>query len=223
MRVISLWSGGKDSCFACYKAMLSGCQVISLFNFTQTNGEKSISHGLPAKIILQQAEQTGISILQKTMPIKNYREEFKALIDVWKRKERIEGIVFGDIYLEEHKNWIDKVCEESEIKALFPIWRKDTPNLIQEILDSGFKSIVVSVRKDVLGKEWLGRQVDKEFISDLNKAGNIDPCGEKGEYHTFVYDGPIFQRPVKFNLGEGMTEGDKYWFLNLVMNSNETV
>lgn len=218
MKVVSLWSGGKDSCFACYKAMLSGCQVISLFNFTQPAGGKSISHGLPAKIILQQAQRTGIPILQKTMPIKNYREEFKALIDVWKRKERIEGIVFGDIYLEEHKNWIDNVCEESEIKALFPIWRKDTPILIQEILDSGFKSIVVSVRKGVLGKEWLGRQVDKEFIRDLNKAENIDPCGEKGEYHTFVYDGPIFREPVKFNLGEGMTEGDKYWFLNLELN-----
>lgn len=154
MKVISLWSGGKDSCFACYKAISSGYEVLALVNFIQLDAENSLSHGLSSEIILKQAQRTGIPLVQKTMPDnKTYRDEFKTLINNWKKKSNIEGVVFGDIYLQEHKDWIDKVCEETEVKAIFPIWRKDTSNLIEEIINSGFKSIVVSVKKDVLGKE----------------------------------------------------------------------
>lgn len=215
MKVISLWSGGKDSCFACYRAMFLGYEVSALVNFIQQGAENSLSHGLSSEIILKQAQQTEIPIVQKVMPNnKTYRDEFKVLINDWKKKSNIEGVVFGDIYLQEHKDWIDKVCEETKVKAIFPIWRKDTPNLIEEIIDAGFKSIVVSVKKDVLGKEWLGRKVDREFIKDLNKIKDTDLCGEKGEYHTFVYDAPIFKKPVEFTLGEKILE-DGHWFLKL--------
>ncbi len=214
MKVVSLWSGGKDSCFACYKAKLQGYQVVSLINFTNYDGNGSLSHGLSADIIQRQLRFIGIPFLQKPMSQKNYRDAFQALIQEYKINEGIEGIIFGDIYLQEHKDWIDKVCAESEVKAILPIWTKDTGGLIKEIIDSGFKSIVVSVKKGLLGKEWLGRQVDHEFIKDLKKAGDIDPCGEKGEFHTFVYDGPIFRKPVEFVAGEKVLK-DNHWFLKL--------
>lgn len=214
MKAVSLWSGGKDSCFACYKAKLQGHQVVSLINFTDYDGNGSLSHGLSADIIQRQSRSTGIPFLQKPMPKKNYQDAFQALIREYKITAGIEGIVFGDIYLQEHKDWIDKVCAELEVKAILPIWTKDTGGLIKEIINSGFKSIVVSVKKDFLGEEWLGRQVDREFIKDLEKAGDIDPCGEKGEFHTFVYDGPIFKKPVEFTAGKKVLEDD-HWFLKL--------
>ncbi len=215
MKVVSLWSGGKDSCFACYKAKSQGFEVISLINFTDYNGNGSLSHGLSANIIQRQSCFIGIPFLQKSMPKKGYRDAFQALIQEYKTKEGIEGIVFGDIYLQEHRDWIDKVCAELKVKAILPIWTKDTKRLIKEIIDSGFKAVVVSVKKGILGKEWLGRRVDYEFIKDLEKIGDIDLCGEKGEFHTFVYDGPLFKEKVKFNKGNKISR-DGRWFLEIL-------
>jgi len=214
MKVASLWSGGKDSCFACYKAKLQGHRVISVINFTDSDGAGSISHGLSAGIIQKQTRLIGIPFLQKPMPEKGYRDAFKALIEEYKIKEGIEGIVFGDIYLQEHKDWIDKVCDELKVEAILPIWTTDTEGLIKEIIDSGFKSVVVSVNKDILGKEWLGREINHRFVKDLKTLGAIDLCGEKGEFHTFIYDGPIFKEPVEFTMGKKILK-DKHWFLEL--------
>jgi uncharacterized protein (TIGR00290 family) len=216
MKVVSLWSGGKDSCFACYKAITLGYEVLALFNFTQANGKESLSHGLPSEVILKQAKLTGIPIVQKVMPKEAYRDEFKRLITEWKKKVGIHGIVFGDIYLQEHKDWIDKVCQELEVEAILPLWGRDTKELILEIIDSGFKTIVVSTSAGLLGKEWLGRKIDNKFVKELSPE--IDPCGEKGEFHTFVYDGPIFKKPVEFITGKKLLKNN-HWFLELKWES----
>jgi len=215
MKVVSLWSGGKDSCFACYQAIALGYEVLALFNFTQVDGEESLSHGLPSEVILEQAELTGIPIVQKAMPKEAYRDEFKRLITEWKNKVGIGGIVFGDIYLQEHKDWIDRVCRELDVEAILPLWGRDTKELILEIINSGFEAMVVSTRAELLGKEWLGRKIDHEFIEELSPE--IDPCGEKGEYHTFVYDGPIFKKPVEFVTGKKILKNN-YCFLELISN-----
>ena len=215
MKAVCLWSAGKDSCFAYYKAKQQGHNIISLFNFTEFNGANSLSHGLSAGIIHRQITATGLSFLQKPMPKENYRNEFIALIQQWKKEKGIEGIVFGDIYLEEHKEWIERVCKESGVAPIFPLWGADTSVLINEIIEAGFKAIIVSVLKDSLGNEWLGRKIDNDFVKEIKGLGNIDPCGEKGEFHTFVYDGPIFKKPVEFTIGEKISK-DKHWFLELV-------
>ena len=214
MKVVSLWSGGKDSCFACYQAKLQGHQISAVVNFTNSNGIGSVSHGLSAEIIQIQTEMIEIPLLQKAMPKQGYRDAFKVLIEELKTKEGIKGIVFGDIYLQEHRDWIDKVCEELKVEAILPIWTTDTERLAKEIVDSGFKSIVVSVNKNKLGKQWLGREIDYRFISELKALGDIDLCGEKGEFHTFVYDGPIFKVPMKFSIGEKI-ETQTHCFLNI--------
>ena len=214
MKVVSLWSGGKDSCFACYKAKQQGYQILSVINFTDSDRVNSVSHGLSADIIQKQADLIDIPLLQKAMPKKGYKDAFKVLIEELKAKEGIDGIVFGDIYLQEHKDWIDKVCEELRVEPILPIWTHDTEKLIRDIIDSGFKSIVVSTRKDILGEEWLGREIDDKFIKDLSAIGNIDLFGEKGEFHTFTYDGPIFKQKIKFNIGEKRLENGR-WFLEI--------
>jgi len=215
MKVVCLWSGGKDSCFACYKAKISGHKILGLFNFTETEGNKSLSHGLPAELIVKQAKLIGIPLVQKAMPKEKYEEEFKSLVSEWKKKKGIEGIVFGDIYLKEHKDWIDRVCRELKVKPILPLWKRDTAQLILEMLDRGFESIVVATKADILGKEWLGRKIDKEFVRGLNPK--IDPCGEKGEFHTLVVDGPMFSKPIKIIEAEPVIKErfGKHWFLNI--------
>ncbi|TAM37873.1 diphthine--ammonia ligase [bacterium] len=217
MRVAGLWSAGKDSCFACYKAISMGHDLSVLFNFTDHEGKNSLSHGLTASLILKQAQLTGMPIVQKAMPKSSeaYREEFKALICTWKKKTGIGGIVFGDIYLKEHKDWIDAVCREVEVEPIMPLWNRDTKELILEIIDSGFKAMVVAVKADLLGKEWLGRIMDRKFIEEL-KPG-IDPCGEKGEFHTLVVDGPLFRESLKILDTQTLFRESfgKHWFLDI--------
>ncbi len=215
MRVISLWSGGKDSCFAAYLAKLKGYKIVSLFNFTDFQGVDSLSHGLSAQIIRKQIEMTGFSFLQKAMPKQTYTEEFKKVISEWKEKENIVGIVFGDIYLEEHKVWIDKVCQELDVKPVMPLWGRKTKDLITEFIKTGFKAKIVSADRRFLEEEWLGRKVDQRLVKDLEALGNIDLCGEKGEFHTFVYDGPIFKKAVEFSFGK-KTQKNGHWFLEVI-------
>ncbi len=217
MKVAGLWSAGKDSCFACYKAISLGYDLSVLFNFTDPMGKNSLSHGLPASLILKQSQAIGIPIEQKSMPDTSeaYRDEFKALICEWKNKAGIEGVVFGDIYLKEHKEWIDAVCREAEVEVIMPLWGRDTKELILEIIDSGFRSVVVAVKADLLSKEWLGRIIDRKFVEELNPG--IDPCGEKGEFHTLVVDGPLFREPIRIlNTQPVFRESfGKYWFLDI--------
>ena len=212
-KVICLWSGGKDSCFAAYKAIAQGYDVVSLFNFTSCGGKDSLSHGLPSPVIFDQAGMSRISIFQKEMPRQAYREEFKRLINKWKGEKGIEGIVFGDIYLQEHKEWIDKVCDELKVKAIMPLWNMDTGEIIEEFVDAGFEAIVVTTKVDLLGKEYLGRKIDKVFKSGLDKA--IDPCGEKGEFHTFVLCGPLFNKKIKISESKKILENGR-WCLKIL-------
>jgi len=215
MKVISMWGGGKDSCLACYRAKNQGYDIVSLLNFTTSSEENSLSHGLSAEVIGRQATMTEIPSSQMAMPKEGYRDAFKSLIEKWKRTKDIEGIVFGDIYLEGHREWIDSVCRELQVKPVMPIWTKDTASLMDEFISLGFKAIIVATRADKLGKEWLGREIDTTLMKEFEGMGGIDPCGENGEFHTFVYDGPLFKEKVRFNTGN-KTLRDGRWFLEII-------
>jgi len=197
MKVVCLWSGGKDSCFACYKAVKQGYNVISLLNFTNPGGKKSLSHSLSVEIIQRQVALIEIPLYQKVMFGKTYREEFIRLINKWKKDRGVEGIVFGDIYLQEHKDWIDEVCGELKVKEIMPLWEKNTNGLAKGFIKEGFKAIIVAVKKEF--RDLLGKEINEELINELGER-KIDFCGEQAEFHTFVYDGPIFKRPAEFIL-----------------------
>ncbi|MDD5130991.1 MAG: diphthine--ammonia ligase [Candidatus Omnitrophica bacterium] len=217
MKVAGLWSAGKDSCFACYKAISLGYDLSVLFNFTESSGKNSLSHGLAAPLVFKQAQLTGMPIVQKAMPgdREAYRQELKALVHAWKKKAGIAGIVFGDIYLQEHKDWIDAFCREVEVEPVMPLWGRDVKELILEIIDSGFKATVIAVKADSLGKEWLGRVIDRKFIEELNPE--VDPCGERGEFHTLVVDGPLFREPLRILEAEPVLRENfgEHWFLDI--------
>ena len=211
------WSGGKDCCFAYWKAISRGLKVSYLVNSINDDPTKSMSHGLKPELLTSQAQAIEIPIFQPKVSWGNYETGFKAALEELKLKG-ITGLIAGDIYLQEHKEWVDRVCSEVSIKAVQPLWRMDTLQLLNDFIKAGFKTIIVSVKSKFLGKEWLGKQLDNDLaieLSQLAKNSNIDPCGEGGEFHTFVCDGPLFKKSVK--IGRTNTvKRDDHWFLDIL-------
>jgi uncharacterized protein (TIGR00290 family) len=206
MKVISLWSGGKDSCFACYKAIAHGHKVCYLLNLMDIEAKRTLSHGFPIELMLEQVRLTGIELLQKAVPRDNYEQEFKFIITELQKKEDIKGIVFGDIYLEEHRDWIRRICKELSIKAILPLWGMNTSDLITEFVNKGFEAIITVIKRDILDEKWLARKIDNKFIRDLDIG--IDPCGEKGEFHTLVLAGPLFKRRLDILKSRKILKGE---------------
>lgn len=212
------WSGGKESTLAFYRAMKNGIQSVCLINMLSEDGSYSRSHGINSELIKAQAEAIGIPIIQPKTTWESYEDNFKDTI-MQLKNEGVEAGVFGDIDLQEHREWVERVCRETGIKAVLPLWGEEREKLLMDFITSGFKAIVCSTNASFLGSEWLGREVDYKFIEDLKALGNIDLCGEKGEYHTFVYDGPIFREPVKFTKNKKVLRG-KNWFLEIMKNGS---
>ncbi len=217
MKTISSWSGGKDSCLACYKALKQGFQVEYLLNFISRESKRGCFHGLEGKLLQFQAELIGIPIIQKEVSpdMEKYEEEFKAAVTEFRNKG-INNMVFGDIYLLEHESWIERVCGDLKIKPLEPLWNNPPEKIIDEFVESGFKAVIVSCKADIMNKDYLGKIIDKKLALEL-KAKGICPCGENGEFHTLVIDGPIFKKPI--NILEAvpiLKEGFwKHWFLDI--------
>jgi len=216
MRVVASWSGGKESCFALYKAISEGFDVFCLMNFISKDG-RCMSHGLDSKLILAQSEAMDIPIFQKEVTWETYEQGFKSVVRELKRSG-IEAAVFGDISnITGHEGWIDRVCGELGIKPVKPLWGSKPKQLLSNFVEEGFEALVVAVKADLFSKEWLGRTIDEAFIKDilkLKKKVNVDLCGELGEYHTFVYDGPIFKKRLEIlDCEKKSLEG--CWFLDI--------
>jgi uncharacterized protein (TIGR00290 family) len=216
MSYIASWSGGKDSCFACYKAICNGYTISHLMNFISKEYKRVSSHGIESKLIQLQAEAINIPLLQKETTWDEYEKDFKETVKSL-IPNGIKGIIFGDIYIQEHKDWVDKVCKELRIEAIEPLWRKEPEKILLEFINEGFEAIIVSADSNLFEKEWVGRKVDKEFLRYL-KENNIDICGENGEYHTFVVDGPIFKKKIRIAESNIVMRNGR-WFLDTLKYS----
>ena len=210
------WSGGKDSCFAHWKAVSQGLKVGYLLHVVEKDTTRSMSHGLDNRLISLQAQAMGLPIAQQEATWETYEVEFKSALQKLKSKD-ITGLVSGDICLPEHKEWIDRVCAEVGIKAVLPLWGTNTAELLTDFINAGFKAIIVSAQAEFFDKEWLGRQLDNDLAKELSKLAeksNVDPCGEAGEFHTFVYDGPSFHKPIRLGHAVPILK-DNRWFLDI--------
>jgi uncharacterized protein (TIGR00290 family) len=198
-----------------YRAKTGGRDIRYLLNMVTEDGQRSCSHGISAAIIKKQAAALGISIVQRPTTNETYEKVFTETLQEFKR-EGIDGGVFGDIDFNAHREWIERVCGQAGMVPYLPLWLENQSKLIEEFIDAGFKSIVVAVKADLLGKEVLGRTVDKKFLSYLTglKKG-ITPCGEAGEYHTLVVDGPPFKKKLDITKSEKVSRGDHH-FLEIV-------
>lgn len=193
------WSGGKDSCLAMWRARQSGMSIKRLITAMDESGSSSRSHGIPPELIAAQADALGAEIRFYDTSWKTYEEMFVAML----RDARNDGIrhaVFGDIDLVPHREWEEKVCAQAGLQANLPLWDEPRIKLVDEFLELGFKAIVVCVNGDHLPEEFCGREFNAAFLADL--PADVDACGENGEFHTFVYDGPMFSRPVPFTRGQ---------------------
>lgn len=215
--IIASWSGGKDSCLACYKAMNLGYDVKYLLNFISREHKRCCFHGIEAKLLKLQTELIGIPLVQKEVSpdMKEYEKEFKQAVSELKA-EGMERIVFGDVYLDEHKNWVERVCNELGIEPIEPLWGMAPERIVGEFIDLGFKAIVVSAQSKFFGKELMGRAVDRDLLAEL-KERQICPCGENGEFHTFVIDGPIFKKKIEITKSQAVLKKGfwEHWFLDI--------
>ena len=197
MKVVAAWSGGKDSCFAYYKAVKEGLEVISLLTFMHSE-EFSNFHGIPVDLLFAQADALGLPLVKRVTKPNMYEQQFKETLLEFKAKG-VEGLVTGDIYevAMHEKGWLERVCKEVGLIPIRPLWQGDTKEIFNDYITAGFKSTVVRTNLSVLSEEWLGRELNKQFFNDILKLRNVDPCGEGGEYHTIVTDGPNFKSYIK--------------------------
>jgi uncharacterized protein (TIGR00290 family) len=197
MKVVASWSGGKDSCFATYKAIQEGFNVSQLL-IMMSDKSKSNFHMISSELLDAQSQAIGIPIVKQITTPDIYEQDFKKALMQMKAKG-MDGLVTGDIYdVALHEaGWLDRICEEVGLKLIKPLWHRDTQQVLNEFINEGFKATVVRVKNELLGMEWLGREVNKEFYNDLLKLGTVDPCGERGEYHTFVTEGPLFKNKIE--------------------------
>ena len=215
-RVFASWSGGKDCCLALYRAVKSGMDVRYLANTVRENGKRSCSHGISSAVIRAQAEALGIPIIQQPTHDDDYEEQFVRMLKKF-RGEGIDGGVFGDIDLNAHREWIENACGKADITPYLPLWLEDQKKLMEEFIEAGFESIVITAKAELFGMDILGRKIDRDFIKFLDilsETAEITPCGEAGEYHTLVIDGPIFKKRLEIVKPEKV-QRDGYIYLEI--------
>ncbi len=221
------WSSGKDSALALYYIRKENkYKVEKLFTTLDTSTGRISMHEIKKELLLAQAESIGIELqiadISTSTSMEDYNQKMENEIFNLKN-EGFEASVFGDIFLEDLKEYREDQLKKAGIEAVFPLWKQDTTQLINKFVDLGFKAIVVCTNSRILSEDFCGRIIDKKFIEDLPE--NVDPCGENGEFHSFVFDGPVFRKPVDFKPGEKIRHSfpskDQKWdsefcFLNLL-------
>jgi len=210
---LASWSGGKDSCFACHLALAQGYKISHLVNFISQQYQRVSFHGTEKRLIQLQSQAIGIPVLQKETTPDGCEAEFKEAV-LALLPEGIKGMVFGDIYLDEHREWVERVCAELGIEAVEPLWGESTESVLSGFIEAGFEAIVVGAKAQLIDQEWVGRGVDIDFMNYL-KSKDIDLCGENGEYHTLVVNGPLFKRKIEITKSR-IVKRDGYWFLDTV-------
>lgn len=202
------WSGGKDSCLALYKAIEMGYKPVKIFTMFGME-EISSSHRLNEKNIKAQAESMGLDYVIGKAAFDEYEKVFVSKLKEFK-EEGINYGIFGDIDLEGHREWEERVCKSADMEAVLPHWKRDRKEIVKEFISLGFKAKIVVVNTTMLDIKFLGHDLSLPLIEEIENTG-ADPCGENGEYHTLVYDGPIFKKPVEIKFDPKIIlVGDKW-------------
>jgi uncharacterized protein (TIGR00290 family) len=224
-RVVFNWSGGKDSAFALHQLLTGGdLEIVSLLTSVNAAYDRVSMHGVRVDLLHQQAASIGIPLQLLRVPAEVTMDEYDGLMRSQMNEFKQAGIndvVFGDIFLEDLRRYREERLAEIQINAHFPLWKKDTGQLALDFMDTGFKAIIVCTDAS-LGESFAGRLFDRQFLADL--PAQVDPCGENGEFHTFVFDGPIFENPVRFSVGEKVrreyknsgNRDNSFWYCDLL-------
>lgn len=207
------WSGGKDSCFALVKAVTEGYNPRILLNVLNEEGKISRSHGIPSTILQAQAKAAGLPIHLISSSWNDYEKRFTSALAQLKDKYTLTHAVFGDIDLQAHRDWEEKVCTNAGLQAVLPLWQQNRRELVLQMLDCGIEAMIVSCN-EVMGEQFIGKTITPDLINQLEALG-VDACGENGEYHTLVLDCPLFTQKITVQL-TGVVKHENYWFSNLI-------
>ncbi|MFV0507140.1 MAG: diphthine--ammonia ligase [Bacteroidales bacterium] len=198
------WSGGKDSALALHQVLQGqDFEVVSLLTTVNFQNRRSSMHGIPIPLLQAQSDSIGIPLYTlELLPggeMQGYEIAMQRAVDHF-RALGVRHFIFGDIFLHDVRSYREEKLSPHGIEVVEPLWNKTTDEVMEEFLRSGLQTIIVTTNAEQLGEEYLGQRISKELISGLPLG--VDPCGENGEYHTFCFDGPIFQHPVSYSLGE---------------------
>lgn len=211
--IIVSWSGGKDSCMALHEVLTTGqYKVEALFTTIWSDNDQVSMHGVPLGLILRQAESLRFPLHVVYIPQRASNQLYEATMkDALSQylARSVRAVVFGDLFLEDIRDYRDRLLAEAGMRAVYPVWKRDTSQFIREFIDSGFRAVVTSVDSTKLDRSFAGRIIDDEFLDSL--PAGVDPCGENGEFHTFVFAGPIFKEEVGFTAGEIVSRNGLYF------------
>jgi len=211
------WSGGKDSCTALYEIQKPQNYHVAALLTTVTRDYDRISmHGVRRILLEQQARSLGLPLHQVLITKDATNEEYEMKMEEafsMYRENGIDSVVFGDLFLEEIRAYRDQFLARQNMRAIYPVWMRDTTEFIREFIQRGFRAVITCVNGEVLDSSIAGMMIDENFLSVL--PSHVDPCGENGEFHSFVFDGPNFKEAVKFSIGEKVAR-DAFWFCDLL-------
>ena len=216
-KFIVSYSGGKDSTLALYHTMQVG-KAIGLIVMLEEQGLRSRSHAMSMEIIQAQANALGLPIITTSSSWNDYETEFlKLLADA--KQQGAEVLVTGDLDMPEHGCWHDRITQQAGLKLCMPLWQRPHREVIEEFIQLGFKTMIVTVNLDLGMKvDDLGKVLTLDYIQELENR-RIDPCGEGGEFHSTVIDGPLFTSPIAVRKGDILYH-ENYAFLALELESN---
>ncbi len=219
-KIVFSWSSGKDSALALYKILKEGeCEVVSLMTVISKEYDRVSMHGVRRTLLEEQVKSIGLPLeevfISSTSSNEEYENEMKSTLVRFKEMG-VSSVAFGDIFLEDLRQYREHNLAKVGMKGIFPNWGRNSTGLIHELLDLDFKAVISCVDGRVLGKEFTGRMIDDSFLSVL--PPNIDPCGENGEYHSFVFEGPIFKNRLAIRTGE-VVKRDSFYFCDLLPES----
>ncbi len=217
-KVLFSWSGGKDSARALYELLATGqYQVAALLTTVTEDYDRISMHGVRRVLLEQQAKSLGLPLEEVWISRQAPNEEYESRMTEKLMKyagDGINSVVFGDIFLEDLKEYREKNLARLGMKGIFPLWKKDSAELMKSFIELGFQAVTVCVDTQALDAKFVGRTLDQQFLADL--PDSVDACGENGEYHSFVHGGPIFSKSISHRLGEVVLRDNRFCYCDLL-------
>ena len=217
-KILLSWSGGKDSALALYEIQKdSNYEIAALLTTVTADYNRVSMHGIRKTLLELQGESLGLHLENISITKEASQEKYdSAMLDILTKykKRGVMSVVFGDIFLEDVKIYREKNLSKIGMKAIFPLWKKDTRERASSFIKLGFRTIVTCVDSNFLDKKFVGRKFDEQFLSEL--PSNVDPCGENGEFHSFVYDGPIFRNRISHKIGETCLRDNRFYYCDII-------
>ncbi len=216
-KVLCSWSGGKDSAMALHDVLRRPeYEVVALLTTVTEDYDRISMHGVRRSLLKQQAESLGLPLeevgISKRSSNEEYEEKMGAVLNRYKGTG-ITSVVFGDIFLEDLRQYRENNLAKLGMKGIFPLWKQETHELVQRFIQSGFRAVIVCVDTQALDGKFAGREIDEAFVREL--PATVDVCGENGEFHSFVYAGPIFKRRIPHTLGEVVLREERFCYCDL--------